>query len=161
MNLKKWILFLVGILTFVFFPFAEEDDSLKIKASINPKRLSRRQEGKVTLKISLKEGISINPQPSFVIEFEPSEEINFPKNFFTASDLEIETLEEDGGEYLNLEKPIEIPFSVKLEAHQGNHVLKGKIKYFACCPKEGWCLKSSMTFSASFYTRRTVIRKKK
>lgn len=161
MKLAKWILPLVGILTLVFLPLAKEDDSLKINASINPKRLSRRQEGKVTLEISLKEGISINPQPSFVIEFEPSEEINFPKNFFTASDLEIETLEQDGGEYLNLEEPIEIPFSVKLEARQGNHVLKGKIKYFACCPKEGWCLKSGTAFSASFYTRRTVISGKK
>ena len=161
MNLKKWILPLAGIILLVLFLSAREDDSLKIKASINPKRLSRGQEGKVTLKVSLKGGISINPQPSFVIEFEPSEELNFPKNFFTASDLEIETMEEDGEEYFDLEKPIEIPFSVKLEANRGNHVLKGKIKYFASCPKEGWCLKSSTNFSASFYTRQSVISKKK
>jgi hypothetical protein len=161
MNLKKRIPALLAVLTVVFFLSAMEDDSLKIKASINPKRLSRGEEGKVTLELSLKEGISISQQPSFVIEFNPSEELNFPKNFFTASDLEIETVEQDGEEYLNLEKPVEIPFSVKLEANRGNHALKGKIKYFACCPNEGWCLKSKATFTAPFYTRRTVVSKKR
>jgi hypothetical protein len=161
MNLKKRIPALLAVLTVVFFLSAREDDFLKIKASINPKRLSRGEEGKVTLKLSLKEGILISPQPSFVIEFNPSEELNFPKNFFTASDLEIETVEQNGEEYLNLEKPVEIPFSVKLEVNRGNHALKGKIKYFACCPNEGWCLKSKATFVAPFYTRRTVVSKKR
>ncbi|MFQ6109097.1 MAG: hypothetical protein ACE5L7_06045 [Candidatus Aminicenantales bacterium] len=159
--MRRWILPLTAILIGVLLLSGKEDDSLKVKASISPKRLSRGQEGKVTLRLSLKKGIYISPHPSFVIEFDPSEELNFPKNFFTASDLEIETFEEDGEEYLNLEKPMEIPFSVKLEAKRGYHVLKGKVKYFASCPKEGWCLKSHATFSASFYTRRTVIRKKK
>lgn len=159
--MKRSTLPLIGILISVFFLSAREDDSLKVQATINPKRLYRGQEGKVSLKLSLKEGITISPQPSFVIEFDPSDELNFPKNFFTASDLEIDTGEEDGEEFLDLEKPIEIPFSVKLEAKRGNHVLKGKIKYFARCRKEGWCLKSSTDFSVSFYTRQTAIQKKK
>lgn len=159
MELEKRIPALLGILAVLLCLSAKEDDSLKIKASINPKRLSRGEEGKVTLELSLKEGILISPQPSFVIEFNPSDELNFPKNFFTASDLEVETIEQDGEEYLNLEKAVEIPFSVKLEADRGNHALKGKIKYFACCPSEGWCLKSSATFSASFYARQSAVRK--
>lgn len=159
--MKRSILPLIGIVIIAFFLSAREDDSLKVQASINPKRLYRSQEGKVSLKLSLKEGITISPQPSFVIEFDPSDELNFPKNFFTASDLEIETVEEDGEETLNLEMPIEIPFSVKLEARRGNHVLRGKVKYFARCRKEGWCLKSSTDFSVSFYTRQTAIQKKK
>ncbi len=160
-NLKKFFLISIVILSFSFFHLAKEDDSLKVRASIDPKRLSRGQEGKVTLRLRLKEGIVINPQPSFIIEFEPSEEIVFPKNFFTASDLELETVEGNGEEYLNLEEPIEIPFSINLKAKRGNHVLKGKVKYFASCKVEGWCLKSRTTFSASFYTRSSVAKKKK
>lgn len=139
---------------------AEGNDLLKVEASVNPGRLSRGQEGKVILKVSVREGITISPQPSFRIEFNSSQELVFPKNFFTASDLEIETAEENGREYLDLEEPIEIPFTVNLEASRGYHVLKGRIKYFACHLEEGWCLKTHMKFSAPFYTRRSVVRKR-
>ena len=136
----------------------KEADCLKVDATINPRWLSRGQEGKVVLKIKLSEGITINPHPAFIIECNPSNELIFPKNFFTASDLEIEIKDEEGEEYLNLEKPIEIPFTVRLEAARGNHSFAGKIKYFAFSKQDGWCLKSAAKFSASFYTRSTRIK---
>lgn len=136
-------------------------DLLSIEASVSPRRLSKGQEGKVLLKIHVQKDITINPQPQFIIEFDPSEEILFSKNFFSASDLEIEVLRDNGFEYLNLEKPLEIPFSVNLKAKRGNHNLEGRIKYFACSNKEGWCLKRSSKFTASFYTRDRVYPKKK
>ena len=114
------------------------EDLLKIGASIRPRR---GQEGNVVLKIPVKDGIKISSQPSFTIEFAPSDELRFPKNFFSASDLEIEIYEEDGKEYLNLSEPIEIPFTVKMEAKRGNHSFLGKVKYFACSREGGWCLK--------------------
>jgi hypothetical protein len=86
--------------------------------------------------------------------------LKFPKNFFTASDLEIEIKEENGEEYLHLENPIEIPFTVSLDARRGNHSFSGRIKYFAFSEKEGWCLKSTSKYSASFYTRSTMVKKK-
>jgi len=160
-TLRKFLLPFIVILFISSFHLAKEDDSLKVRASIDPKRLSRRQEGEVTLRLKLKDGIAISPQPSFIIEFETSDEVVFPKNFFTASELEIETVEENGEEYLNLEEPIKIPFSINIKAKRGNHVLKGKVKYFAFCKVEGWCLKSTTNFSASFYTRSSVVKKKK
>jgi hypothetical protein len=149
----------ISILIFVVGFAQQEADCLKVNASISPRYLSRGQEGKVVLKVKLAEGITINPQPSFIIECDASAELSFPKNFFTASDLEIEIKEENGEEYLSLEKPIEIPFTVSLEAKRGNHSFGGKIKYFAFSEKEGWCLKSASKFSASFYTRSTRIKK--
>jgi hypothetical protein len=140
---------------------AEEEKPLKIKSTLSPARLSRAQEGKVVLELVVKKGISISPHPSFIIEFSPSEEIIFPKNFFTASDLEIETIEENGHEHLNLKKPIKIPFTVSTEAKRGRHILQGKIKYFARSTQEGWCLKMTSEFSASFYTRQTILKKSK
>lgn len=159
--MRKAVFGLILILLFCVWGSAQKElECLKVDASISPRWLSRGQEGKIVLKIKLAEGITINPQPSFIIECNPSAELIFPKNFFTASDLEIEIKEDTGEEFLNLEKPIEIPFTVSLEAKRGNHSFEGRIKYFAFSKQEGWCLKSTTKFAASFYTRSTRVIKK-
>jgi len=161
MSLKKNICFTSLILLLLIIGLYADEELLKVEASISPERLSRSQEGKVSLKIKVQKGVTINPQPVFTIELSPSDALVFPKNFFTASDLEIEILEKDGEEYLNFKEPIEIPFTVSLDAKRGWHVLEGKVKYFACSKKEEWCLKSTTKFSASFYTRSSIVKKKK
>ena len=160
-SLRKIGLGLLLCFVLFFISLAEEEKPLKIKSSLSPARLSKAQEGKVVLELAVEKGIAISPNPSFIIEFNPCEELIFPKNFFTASDLEIETIEENGHEYLNLKEPIEIPFTVSTEAKGGRHTLQGKIKYFARSTQEGWCLKVNSEFSASFYTRQTVLKKSK
>jgi len=152
----------LGIILWLIIPsflLSGAEEILSVESSISPLRLSRGEEGKVILKFSLKEGTEITPQPSFIIEFVPNEELVFPKNFFTASDLDIEVLTEKGKEYLNLNKPIEIPFTVSLKAKRGIHRLEGKVKYFAFSKMEGWCFKSSSKFRATFSTRLTVKKK--
>lgn len=142
---------------FVFMIFSylgsQEEDLIKIDATISPRRLSKGDEGNVVLKFRVKEGITINPQPSFTIELSSSEELVFSKNFFSASDLEIEILEEEGKDYLVLTNQIEITFVVSDEAVKGMHSLEGTVKYFAFSKAENWCLKTTSLFSASFYTR--------
>ena len=132
---------------------SQEEDLIKIDATISPNRLSKGKEGNVVLRFRVKEGITINPQPSLTIELSPSEELVFSKDFFTASDLEIEIMEEEGREYLVLTKQIEIPFMVSEEAVKGVHSLEGKVKYFAYSKAENWCLKTTSLFTALFYTR--------
>ncbi len=140
---------------FLIFSFlgSQEEDLIKINATINPSRLSKGNEGNGALRFRVKEGITINPQPPLTIELSPSEELVFSKDFFTASDLEIEILEEEGREYLVFNKKIEIPFLVSDEAEKGVHSLEGKVKYFAFSKAENWCLKTTSLFTASFYTR--------
>jgi len=149
---KYFLTFLLVILVFSYLG-SQEEDLIKIDASINPWRLSKGNEGSVVLKFNVKEGITINPQPSFTIELSSSEELVFSKNFFTASDLEIEILDDEGKEYLVLTKQIEIPFVVSDEAERGVHSLEGKVKYFAFSKAGRWCLKTTTLFTASFYTR--------
>ncbi|NIO49996.1 MAG: hypothetical protein GTN73_11285 [Candidatus Aminicenantes bacterium] len=151
--MRRYIFLCVLIFSFSLFAFAEEKDLLKIEASSSPKRLSRSQKGKIVLKISLEEGIFISPEPSFIIEFNPCEELIIPKSLSTDSGLEIDILEENGEDHLDLREAIEIPFTVRLMAKQGSHLLEGKIKYFACSKEEGWCLKYTSKFSAAFYIR--------
>ncbi len=151
----------LGIL--LFFPFLcapQEDELLKVESSINPRQLSRGQEGKIILKLSIKEGIIISPLPDFIIEFSPQEDIVFPKNFFTASDLNLGVLEDGGESALDLSKPVEIPFTISLQAKRGSHILDGRIKYFARSRDEDWCLKSNAKFSASFSTWSSFVKKK-
>lgn len=151
--MRKCVLtFLLVIMVFSYLG-SQEEDLIRIDASINPRRLSKGDEGSVVLKFNVKQGITINPQPSFTIELSPSEELVFSKNFFSASDLEIEIMEDEGKEYLVLTKQIEITFAVSNEAERGMHSLEGKVKYFAFSKAGHWCLKTTTLFSASFYTR--------
>lgn len=158
-EILKFCLTLLFILIFFLLVFGGDEDLLQIDVSLNPSRLSRGEEGRVILKLKVKEGILISPHPSFIIEFSSTPELIFPKNFFTATDLEIEVLEDKGEEYLNLSTPLEIPFTVNLEAKRGVHSLEGKVKYFASCRKEGWCLKKSAKFSISYFVRQTRVKK--
>ncbi len=157
--MKKPAILFFFVFCLTLLAFAEEDDNLKIKASVNPESLSRGQEGKVILKLTLVEGLSINPQPSFTVEFSPSEVIVFAKKKFTDADLEMKILEEMGEEHLSLKDPIEIPFTVRPEAEGGKQRLEGKIDYFVCSKEEGWCLKTSSKFSVSFSIKASIAKK--
>ena len=136
-----------------------QEDFLKIEASIDPRKLSRGEEGAVLLKLSLQEDISVSPQPDFIIEFKPCAEIIFPKNFYTATDLEIETAVREGEESLELGKAIRIPFTVSPEAKKGSHILEGRVRYFARSQKEGWCVRNTAKFFVPFSTRSFSVRK--
>jgi hypothetical protein len=149
---KALFLTIIFICLFFLCLGAEKYDLLEVGANIQPKRLSRGQEGHIVLKFAVKDGIMISSQPSFIIEIDPSDTLAFSKDFFTASDLEIEVMEKDGKEYLDLSEPVLVPFTVMPEAERGNHVLEGQVKFFACSIEEGWCLKDKKEFSATFYT---------
>jgi hypothetical protein len=133
--------------------FASGEDLLRIESSVSPLRLVRGQEGRVILKIAVKSGIAINPQPSFIVEFDATPELVFPKNFFTAPDLNIPLVEDAGKEKLDLRKPVEIPFTVGAKAGRGIHQLVGRVKYFAISAKGGYCYKGSEKFVVTFSTR--------
>lgn len=151
-----------GLFFFIFLLTGAADDQglVQVRARIVPPRLARGQEGYIELKFTAREGITVSPMPSFTIELGPSRELVFPKDFFTASDLEMEILEEEGKEYLNLAEPVSIPFMVSMEARRGSHRIEGWVKYFACSLAEGWCLKDKTKFSASFYTSNRDYQKK-
>ena len=113
--------FLAGLI-FLFcvapLPPAQEEP-IKVEASILPLRVARGEEARVILKISVKSGFTVNSLPSFIIEFAPGSDLIFPKNFFTASDLNLEVVEENGRPMLNLKKPLEIGFAVGPKATRG------------------------------------------
>jgi hypothetical protein len=158
---RFWLL-AAGLLALAAPPIAlpQDENLLKIECSVAPKRLSRGEEGNALIKLVVREGVLISAQPAFIIDFIPVPEISFPKNFFTASDLDIDVIETPDGTFLDLTKPVAIPFTIATDAKPGGHILEGRIKYFARSPAEGWCYKTTSKFSVAFSTRSTLIRKK-
>jgi hypothetical protein len=148
---KHAILLGLGILSLAASVRAE--DLIKIETSVRPLRLARGEEGRVILKIAVKPGIAINPQPSFIVEFDPSPDLVFPKNFFTAPDLSIPLLEEGGKERLDLRKAVEVPFSVSPKASRGVHRLEGRVKSVGISGIGGGCYKGTARFTVTFSTR--------
>jgi hypothetical protein len=142
----------------LFIPLSAQEDFLKIEASIVPRKLSRGEEGAVILKLSLVEGIVVSPRPDFIIEFKPSAEIMFPKNFYTATDLEIGTVLREEEESLDLGKEIRIPFTISPQSRRGSHILEGRVKYFARSRAEGWCVKNTAKFFVSYSIRTPAVR---
>jgi hypothetical protein len=139
-------------------PLPAQEDFLQIEASIVPRKLSRGEEGVVILKLSLREGVAVSPRPDFIIEFKPCPEVVFPKNFYTATDLEVGTVVREGEEALDLGKEVRIPFTVSLQARKGSHILEGRVKYFARSRAEGWCVKNTAKFFVPFSTRTSAVR---
>jgi len=154
--------FVVGTFCLLFFPLTlgSQETLLKVDVAIVPKILSRGESGQVILRLTVPEGVVVLSEPEFVIEFKPSPPITFPKNFFTATDLELETENQNGRECLKLDKIIKIPFSVALDAPAKTYILEGKVKYVLQSRQRGWCLKTASKFFSSFSTRATVMKKK-
>ncbi len=148
--MRRYAFLFLLVFSLSILPFAQGEDFLKIEASLSPKSLSGGGEGKVILKIKVDEGMRVNANPSFSVEFAPCEALVFSKEVYTPADLGIEISEELGEEYLKLDKPFEISFTVSSEAKKGEYLLEGKASYFICSKEEGWCLKSSSQFSVSF-----------
>jgi hypothetical protein len=133
---------------------------LRIEASAVPRRLSRGEEGHIVLLLGVEPGITVSPHPEFIVEFKPSDELIFPKNFFTATDLGVETMEKDGQSYLSFDQPLRIPLTVSPKARRGSYILEGRIKYCALSAAEGWCVKNTAKFFVPYSTRAAAVSKK-
>ncbi len=156
--LKRILLVILIISLSSAWKTGDENSLLRVRASVLPLRLDRGEEGRIELRFTIREGITISPVPNFIIELSPSDELAFPKDFFTNSDLDMEIVEEAGRQSLKLSNSVNIPFTVKKAARRGSHRIQGRVKYFGCSLEEGWCLKDTTTFSASFYTSNRSIR---
>lgn len=156
------LLFVLNLFLILIFSCGLEAQEilLKVDVAVVPKILSRGESGQIVLRLTVPEGMIVLTEPEFVIEFKALPPINLPKNFFTATDLDLETMEHNGREALKLDKVIKIPFSVALDAPARTYILEGRVKYTLFSPKKGWCLKTVSRFYASFSTRSTVIKKR-
>lgn len=158
--LKNTLYLIIFLLIFNLSAMAQEDDYLTINTSINPKRIKQGNEGVLKIKITPKAGIKISSHPELMIKLDNNNNLTFSKIFFTASELDFQTKQENHTVFLDLEKEISIPFKVKETSLTGNHKINGEIVFTAVF-KDNWSLKTYQKFNAAFISRRNTKLKKR
>jgi hypothetical protein len=148
--LTALILFAAGTLTMYQFP---QDDYLKISVNVDPQKIKQGNEGSLKIKITPKPGIKISSYPEFMIKLDKNNNLSFSKLFFTASELDLQTKQENGTVLLELEKEVDIKFKVHEDSLIGKHKISGEV-VFTAVSKDNWALKTYQKFNADFISRR-------
>lgn len=158
--MKKILYLLVLTLFIININNSSQEDYLKIETQVTPKNIFQGAEGTLKIKITPKEGIKISSHPEFIIKLHDNSNFVFPKIFFTASELNYQTKQEDNVILLDLEKEIEIPFKVNDNSLIGRHKISGEI-IFTAIFKDNWSLKTYQKFITNFFSKKQYKRKKR
>ncbi len=158
--MKKILSFLITYFIFVSFINSYQDDYLKITSNVTPKIIRQGEEGILKIKIIPRNDIKISSHPEFIIKLNENSDLTFSKVFFTASELDFQTKQEENIVSLDLEKEIAIPFKVNEESLIGKHKISGEIVFTAVF-KDHWSLKTYQKFFTNFSSRRNYKKKKR
>ncbi len=139
-------LFFLNLITF------SQDDYLKINTSVDPSSIQQGEEGVLKIKIIPRNDIKISSCLGFMIKLHDNENLSFPKVFFTASELDLQSKQEDDTLYLELEKEIPIRFKVNENSLIGKHKISGEVTFTAVF-KDKWSLKTYQKFYADFISK--------
>lgn len=140
-----------------------QDNLLKIVTSIKPKVIRQGMEGELSIKILPVPGIKIASNPDIRINMDKNENVQFSKVFFTGSELDFKTIQEDDLVYYDFETEEDgkmISFKVNDVSLIGKHRLNGEVVFTATF-KDKWSIKTFQKFSAEFIsTRNRKIKKR-
>jgi hypothetical protein len=150
---------LFGLLFFNLITHSQED-YLKINTSIKPSSIQQGEEGVLKIKITPRDDIKISSYLGFMIKLDDNQNLSFPKVFFTASELDLQSKQENDTVYLELEKEIPIPFKVNENSLIGKHKISGEV-IFTAIFKDKWSLKTYQKFYADFISKRNRKPRKK
>ncbi|MCK4889011.1 MAG: hypothetical protein KAS97_03710 [Candidatus Aminicenantes bacterium] len=157
------LLVLLLILSFSGTNDGSQDDLLKIVTSIKPKYIRQGMEGELSIKILPAQGIKIASNPDIRINLNKNENIQFSKVFFTGSELDFKTIQEDDLVFYDFETDKEgktISFKVNDASLIGKQKLNGEVVFTATF-KDKWSVKTFQKFSAEFVSTRNRNIKKK
>jgi hypothetical protein len=128
------------ILIILFSPFSEKlilNDNEHIRLELlQPEKISSENSGEIAFFFEPVIGIHINTNPLFELKLEK----NSP--FEVVGKARFQKNEK---EYLDHKKPLEFSIKPKKGTKAGDQKLKGKLNYFYCSDKEGWCNRFSQT----------------
>ncbi len=157
------LLVLLLILSFSGTNDGSQDDLLKIVTSIKPKYIRQGMEGELSIKILPAQGIKIASNPDIRINLNKNDNIQFSKVFFTGSELDFKTIQEDDLVFYDFETDKEgktISFKVNDASLIGKQKLNGEVVFTATF-KDKWSVKTFQKFSAEFVSTRNRNIKKK
>lgn len=156
--IKKLVLCGFFLMIFCIYQFSQEE-YLKIVTTVSPRTIFQGEEGILKIKITPKNGIKISSHPEFIIKLETNMDITFPKMFFTASELNFQTKQENETIILDLEKEIEIPLKVNENSLIGKHKISGEV-IFTAVSQDNWSLKTYQKFITDFFSKKNQKLKK-
>lgn len=152
---------LVGLVLLIVGLYGSTSDYyLKIDTDVNPKTIKQGYEGVLKIKITPKDGIKISSHPEFIIKLNDNQNVTFSKKFFTATELDYQTTQENGTIYLELEKEVPIPFKVNENSLQGKLIISGEV-VFTAVTEDNWSLKTYQKFNAGLRSKQNLNLKKK
>ena len=158
--MQKKIYFVSFCLLFLNIITHSQDDYLKINTSIKPSSIQQGEEGVLKIKITPRSDIKISSYLGFMIKLDDNQNLSFPKVFFTASELDLQSKQENDTVYLELEKEIPIRFKVNENSLIGKHKIKGEV-IFTAIFEDKWSLKTYQKFFANFISKRNRKPRKK
>jgi len=136
------------------------EDYLSITASVEPRGITQGEEGVLKMKISPKNGIKISSHPEFIIKLDRNNNLSFSKVFFTASELDFQTKQENNAVFLQLEKEVAIHFKVNEDSLIGRQNISGEV-IFTAVFEDNWSLKTYQKFSVDFLSKKNYKLKSK
>jgi hypothetical protein len=158
---KKIGLFVILYIALTYC-ITSEEDLLKINANVEPRYVKQGEEGALKIKITPRNGIKISSHPEFLIRLDKNNNFSFSKLFFTASELDFQTRQENESVFLELEKEVNILFKVNEDSLIGKNTISGEVVYTAVY-KDNWSLKTYQRFNVDFFSQRnqkTKLKKK-
>ena len=161
--MSRILLVIFLIISFTGTYNGAQDDLLKIVTSIKPKVIRQGMEGELSIKILPVQGIKISSNPDIRINLNKNENVQFSKVFFTGSELDFKTIQEDDLVYYDFvtdEEEKTITFKVHDASLLGKQRLNGEVVFTATF-KDKWSVKTFQKFSAEFISTRNRNIKKK
>ena len=105
-----------------------------------PGKISSEKEQGLAFFLTPVDGIHINTTPAFELLLEKNSQFELAGKARFSKD-------EHG--YLDTDKPVEFFIKTKSGIPSGRQTIKGKLNYFYCSDKEGWCNRFSQPFEVS------------
>lgn len=130
-----------------------EEDYLKIDANVAPRVVKQGAEGALKIKILPRPGIKISSHPEFMIRLDKNNNYRFSKLFFTASELDFRSRQENGSIFLDFGKEVFIAFKVNEDSLIGKHAISGEVVFTAVF-KDNWSIKTYQRFNADFFSQK-------
>ena len=127
-------------------PAAPEID-LKIKIAVPERPVPAGAEGEAVVTLAPPSGIHLNQYPPIRLTLEPSPPLVFPKTEIKVGlDKMPENLEQNPFTTID---PIHVKFSVGKHDGDGRISVKGKLRFFYCVAKSGYCAPGAKDISFS------------
>ena len=88
-----------------------------------------------------------------MIKLDKNNNLSFSKVFFTASELDFQTKQENNVVFLELEKEVSILFKVNEESLIGSQKIRGEVVFTAVF-NDNWSVKTYQKFNVNFVSRK-------